>query len=131
MVMERPGIPQVSEAEGREIRGAFRDLYVTMREAFQPETIELRRRSESTGNFATVATFQPETLSLPRVQDRTGATNVGMVRATREGRMSVAGTIDIRKDDRFDLNGRTAVVQWADPVVNAIGYRIVMFELEG
>ena len=130
--MERPGMSQVSAAEARESRGAFRDLFVTMRETFQPPVIEIRRRDEDTGEFATRATFQPATLSLPKRQEQVSGANAGMVATQRDGRFTVEGdAADIQRDDVFQIDGQRAVVTNVDPVANEIGYRSVDFRVEG
>ena len=129
--MERPGDSQVTAAEAREIRGAFRDLTVTLRDVFGPPSVTLKRRSETSGNFATVATFTPEAIVLPKRQEAVSGANAGMVRVTNAGQMTVAATLDIRRDDRFLLDGRWATVTDVAPEVNAIGYVPVDFTLEG
>lgn len=129
--MERPGVTQVTTAEAREIRGAFRDLYVTLREVFAPPYLELRRRDPETGEPFTVVTFQPATLRLPDRQERIAGRNAGRVEAINSGTLAVEADLEIHRDDWFDVDGRRAVVTDVAPVVNGIGYRDVDFRVEG
>jgi hypothetical protein len=130
--MERPGVPQVTEGEAREIRGSFRDLFVTLRETFGPPAIQLRRRDEATGNFANAGLpFTPESITLPNRQEQVSGQNTGLVSADHAGKMQVKATIDIRRADRFQVDGVTCVVTFVPPEVNAIGYRAVDFMVEG
>ena len=129
--MERLGVSQVTPAEAREIRGGFRDLFVTLRDVFGPPELELRRRDEDTGVFETRATFVPVAIRLPNREERVAGANAGMVTATTSATLTVEASLDIQRDDRTEIDGRTAVVTDVAPEVNSLGYRTVDVRLEG
>lgn len=76
-----------------------------------PPQVQIRRRDATSGNFANAGTaFKPVRVRLAdRMEQSTGA-NAGIVSIVNGGELWVRPARDIRRDDRFNLNGVTCEV---------------------
>lgn len=88
--------------------------------------IQLRRRDETTGNFANATLpFTPVKIDLANRLETEAGANAGQVTVTNGGTMEVQAGIDIRRDDRFAVNGVWYEVGLVRPAANLFGYRTV------
>lgn len=88
--------------------------------------IQLRRRDATTGNFANAgAAFVPVKIELANRLETTTGANSGMVQVMSGGTMEVQAGIDIRRDDRFAVDGVWYEVELVRPAENVFGYRRV------
>lgn len=81
-----------------------------------PPQVQLRRR-DANGTFANAGTpFAPVRVRLAdRLEQQAGA-NTGIVSITNGGEMWLRPARDVRRDDRFALNGVTCEVTRVDPM---------------
>lgn len=88
--------------------------------------IQLRRRDETSGNFADAGVaFVPVKIDLANRMESEGGANAGMVTITSGGTMEVQAGIDIRRDDRFAIDGVWYEIGLVRPATNVYGYRTV------
>lgn len=116
----------ITAAELLELQGIVDEGKDTIRVYRDTPAIQLRRRDATSGNFANAApVFTPVKIDLAdRLEQSTGA-NAGYVQVTNGGTMEVQAGIDIRRDDRFTVNGVTYEVTLVEPAKNVFGYRDV------
>ena len=80
-----------------------------------PPSIQLRRR-DTNGNFANAGTpFTPVRVRLADRLEQTSGANTGMVTVINGGELWLRPARDVRRDDRFALNGVTCEVTRVDP----------------
>jgi hypothetical protein len=116
----------ITEAELLELQGIVDEGKDTIRTYRDTPTIQLRRRDASTGNFANAgAAFTPVKIDLADRLEQSSGANAGLVTVTNGGTMEVQQGIDIRRDDRFTVNGVTYAVTLVKPAKNVYGYRDV------
>jgi hypothetical protein len=116
----------ITEAELLELQGIVDEGKDTIRTYRDTPTIQLRRRDATTGNFANAgAAFTPVKIDLADRLEQSSGANAGLVTVTNGGTMEVQQGIDIRRDDRFTVNGVTYAVTLVKPAKNVYGYRDV------
>jgi hypothetical protein len=116
----------ITEAELLELQGIVDEGKDTIRVYRDTPTIQLRRRDATTGNFANAgAAFTPVKIDLADRLEQSSGANAGLVTVTNGGTMEVQAGIDIRRDDRFTVNGVTYAVTLVKPAKNVYGYRDV------
>jgi hypothetical protein len=116
----------ITEAELLELQGIVDEGKDTIRVYRDTPTIQLRRRDATTGNFANAgAAFTPVKIDLADRLEQSSGANAGLVTVTNGGTMEVQQGIDIRRDDRFTVNGVTYAVTLVKPAKNVYGYRDV------
>lgn len=123
--------PFLSAATVAKLRRLDRRGDATTQAVTAPPTVTLRRRDPATGNFGTEATFQPYALELADRMEQAGGANTGLVSATATGTMVVDGDLDIRRDDRFTVDGITYRVDLPEPVLTVGGHRTVRLTVLG
>lgn len=121
----------LTDAEHAEVRDDFTDLYATFQAQNAVPTLTLRRRSTTTEAYTDVGTFRPYSIGLLNRAEQEAGVNAGAVTSTVAGRMTVAGDLVIRDDDRFVWNGTTCVVTLVSPDTNLAGLRPVEFTVSG
>lgn len=116
----------ITAAELLELQGIVDEGKDTIRTYRATPAIQLRRRDATTGNFANAgASFVPVKIELANRLETTTGANAGMVQVTSGGTMEVQAGIDIRRDDRFAVNGVWYEVELVRPTTNVFGYRTV------
>lgn len=88
--------------------------------------VQLRRRDATSGNFADAGTpFVPVRIDLANRMETESGANAGRVTVTSGGTMEVQDGIDIRRSDRFTIDGVQYEVTLVKPARTVFGYRDV------
>lgn len=124
-------MPFMTSAQFDEFDPLIREGMATLQAYAKPAPIQLRRRDATSGNFANAGpAFTPIDVKLAdRLEQVTGA-NAGRVEIVNGGTFRAFTPLDVRRDDRFAVNGATAEVTLVEPVKRG-GYVTVNFRLLG
>lgn len=104
-------IPFMTDAEFDDLKPLIDDGMATLQEWNDPPSIQLRRRAEASGNFADAGPpFTPIAIRDAQRMERVAGENTGRITVVNGGELWVRPAQDIRRDDRFTIDGVTHVV---------------------
>lgn len=87
----------------------IREGLETLQNFLDPEQIALVRR-DAGGSFQTVNVFTPIDVRLANRLEQVTGQNAGIVEIVNGGTLRAFAPLDIRRDDRFTLNGQACIV---------------------